>query len=367
MNIAFLLPGPARRFSGGFNVIYEHANRLAIKGHRITLIHTPFRRVDDGCARARAKDVEYWLRKRTQNWSPHDHFNFHSSVTLTWLRHLEHFSAEEYEFVVISFHTTAEFLRRMQPSDARPVYFVQEYEYFMTADSALRARMQSNFRAGMLHVAISPATAVIVEQSGGAVHAIIPNGINLENYNLTRAIDCPKRDGIGFPTRPEPFKASIDAIRALELIKADLANMGGLRIWSYGGKKPEYMPAWIEYHEYPSATALCDLYNRSMIFLTPSHLEGWGLPGCEAMACGAALVSADNGGVHAYAKNAETALIVRPAIPEDMANAILTLCNNRLLRRTIASAGHDSVQQFTWSAASDTFELFLSKAADHPQ
>src|SRR5437588_7005208 len=39
MRINFLLPGYAWRPSGGFRVVYQHANRLAARGHLVTVIH----------------------------------------------------------------------------------------------------------------------------------------------------------------------------------------------------------------------------------------------------------------------------------------------------------------------------------------
>ena len=52
-----------------------------------------------------------------------------------------------------------------------------------------------------------------------------------------------------------------------------------------------------------------EIYNTSRVFLCTSWVEGFGLTNVEAMACGAALVTTDNGGSRDYALHGETALV----------------------------------------------------------
>jgi glycosyltransferase involved in cell wall biosynthesis len=52
-------------------------------------------------------------------------------------------------------------------------------------------------------------------------------------------------------------------------------------------------------------------YNQSRIFIQPSSHEGFGYIAGEAVACGHALVTTDNGGSRDHAASGETALVVR--------------------------------------------------------
>ena len=117
----------------------------------------------------------------------------------------------------------------------------------------------------------------------------------------------------------------------------------------------------MEHHPRPSDAELARLYNRSAIFLVPSHYEGWGLPGSEAMACGAALVSTDNGGVRAYAEHGTTALLTPIADPAALAAAACSLIEDDPLRIKLARAGCDQIRQFTWERASSDLERCLSE------
>jgi glycosyltransferase involved in cell wall biosynthesis len=95
------------------------------------------------------------------------------------------------------------------------------------------------------------------------------------------------------------------------------------------------------------------------VFVTASHYEGWGLPGAEAMACGAALVSTDHGGVRAYAEHGVTALISPIRRPDMLAEHVELLLRNPGLRVRIAEQGAEAVRQFTWERAVSSFEQCL--------
>ncbi len=64
-----------------------------------------------------------------------------------------------------------------------------------------------------------------------------------------------------------------------------------------------------------------DIYDRSRVFVQASHYEGFGFTAVEGMACGAALVTTDNGGSRDYAFHGETALVVPPGDVDGLAEA----------------------------------------------
>ena len=161
---------------------------------------------------------------------------------------------------------------------------------------------------------------------------------------------------VGFPTRGEVFKRTEDAVAALAVVRRELPR---LRAWSFGGPKPKTIPDWVEYYERPSDVQLCQLYNQTAVFLTPSEYEGWGLPGSEAMACGAALVSADHGGVRAYAQHGITAILTAPRDVDALARETLGLLREPARRVELARRGSAAVQRFTWPTAVAKFEQVL--------
>jgi glycosyltransferase involved in cell wall biosynthesis len=94
--------------------------------------------------------------------------------------------------------------------------------------------------------------------------------------------------------------------------------------------------------------------------MLPSHFEGWGLTGVEAMACGAALVVTNNGGSADDAFDGKTALVAEPGDVDGLATAAERLLTDQTLRLSLAAEGHSFVQRFTWESAADALERLLT-------
>lgn len=102
-----------------------------------------------------------------------------------------------------------------------------------------------------------------------------------------------------------------------------------------------------------------DVYNASRVFVQPSLHEGFGFTAIEAMACGAALVTTDNGGSRDYAIHGETALVVAPGDVQAMADALVTLTDDESQRRRLAIAGERHTLRFEWDTGIAALEGHL--------
>jgi len=83
------------------------------------------------------------------------------------------------------------------------------------------------------------------------------------------------------------------------------------------------------------------------------------------MACGAALVSTDNGGIRAYAEHGQTALLSAPKDIDALVGNIYQLIQNEALRLHLAHAGYQHIQQFTWEKAVASFEATLLRTVNN--
>lgn len=90
------------------------------------------------------------------------------------------------------------------------------------------------------------------------------------------------------------------------------------------------------------------LYNECDIFVSASYNEGFGLPGLEAMATGAVLITSDSGGCTEYAKHEYNCLVFNSGNSEELAHAILKLKSDELLRTYLVDRGIESAKKFTW-------------------
>ncbi len=359
MRITFVLPSSGHAPVGGFKVVYEYANGLANRGHEVTVMHPAMLYVDTPPLERAKKLARYIQRRLDRSYRPNSWFTLDPRVRIYWIPSLDERYILDGDAVVATAWQTAEWVVRYGPRKGRKFYLVYDYEHYMSGSESVKKRIGRTFSKDMHVIATSPVVIEMIQLHGVSEYCYIPNGIDFNTFKLGISIDDEARDMVGFPTRNEPFKGTIDAIKALEIIRVEVG--GKLKVWTFGGKRPPYVPEWVDYYERPSNEKLRALNNRTAVFIVPSHYEGWGLPGAEAMACGAALVSTENGGVRTYGQDGKTALLCPVKNPVALAQCVLTLLRNRELLIQIATNGYRHIQQFTWERAINAIERYLSE------
>jgi glycosyltransferase involved in cell wall biosynthesis len=91
---------------------------------------------------------------------------------------------------------------------------------------------------------------------------------------------------------------------------------------------------------------LAELYSEADLFLDGSEFQGFGRCALEAMACGAACVLTDVGGVLEYARHEDNALLAPPGQPESIAVALLRLLDDAALRQRLIVSGLSTAAHF---------------------
>ncbi len=364
MTIVFCLPGYARHPTGGFKIIYEYANRLA-SHHRVTVVHPDLLLTGSPPREWPVRIAGWALRQVRLTYRPGAWFAFDPRVEVRTVPGLHPRFVPDAEVVVATAWTTAEWVRRYPRSKGRKLYWVQDYEHVMTAPPALRERMLRTYRGRFELVVISPALRDFLDQQG-IRSRWIPNAIDAEVFHPEIAITSSERNLIGFPYRSEPYKGTTDVLRALAELVGPLQLAG--KVWCFGSKpRPKLLPSWARYHQRPSNDALRQLYNQTRIFVVGSHYEGWGLPGMEAMACGATLVCTDNGGSLAYAQHGTNALLCPPKRPDLLARSVRQLMEDDALRVALAQSGVAVTRQYTWEHSLAAAESLFSSPEESPE
>ncbi len=99
------------------------------------------------------------------------------------------------------------------------------------------------------------------------------------------------------------------------------------------------------------------LYYESLSFITPSLMEGFGLPGLEAMAAGCPVLSSKQSSLPEIYDKA--ALYFNPLDIDDIAEKIRTIHSSNELRRKLIKTGKQRVKNFSWQKTKDeTFQIY---------
>jgi alpha-maltose-1-phosphate synthase len=120
---------------------------------------------------------------------------------------------------------------------------------------------------------------------------------------------------------------------------------------------------WIE--KMLEKTEVIQLLSHATVFVCPSVYEPLGIVNLEAMACGTAVVASRVGGIPEVVLEGETGLLVPPADPGALADAVNELVADPDRAAAMGETGRRrAVERFSWRAiAEQTLELYRSVAA----
>ena len=333
----FVLPKMIR--SGGPRVTVELANSLISRGYNIRLA---------------AGKVSLSIRTLFQAMYCHltgkayCHWGKYYNGKIQYYRQLEDLGFLKGE-IVISVGTRA--IERLKKLDAE-IKKVRYCHGFDTSDFELTRKVWSGTMA-----TISVSNTLVPklqEYSGEEVMAVIPNGVRKEQYFIEER----NRDGIGMVYEEHPNKSPEDAKKLYFIIRERWPDLP-VYVFSTSFRPSCISPS--SYWYYPSIQKARELYNRAKIWLSPSRMEGFGLPLLEAMACGAACISTDNPGGRELIQHGINGYLVPTGQPEAFIPSIELLLNNENLRKKIVIEGLKTVDRFSWSNATDKMEDFLHK------
>lgn len=358
MKINIVLPPYSSKPVGGYRVAYEYANALANRGHEVSIVH-PFY-ISEGVFPktflGKLKKITKFLvhklpfvnREQKVTWQ-----QIEPKVKVLFIPSLNEKYIPNSDVVIATAWYTANYVNDYSISKGRKYYLIQHYE---TWNGSIE-KVNATWLYSMKKIVIAKWLLEVGMKLGATDMLHIPNAIDHRKFRLIKSI-TERRKRVAMLYHTEAWKGAADGIEALKIVKKDFPE---LEVVFFGvSQRNENIPEWIEYVQNPSQEKLVnDIYNNSAIYLCPSWLEGWGLPSIEAMACGCALISTDNGGVKDYGVDGETALISPPKDPVRLAENLLKVLKDDNLRIKLAEKGRQAILQFNYETSTHKLEKFL--------
>jgi glycosyltransferase involved in cell wall biosynthesis len=358
LKITFLLPSIGDVPIGGFKVVYEYANALVARGHEVSVVHTWLGAGENGSLHFRLQALTFVVRRFFGWYGPKKWFSLDSRVQSLLLPGLQARYIPDADAVVATAWNTAPVVASYPKSKGKGFYLIQHFESFGGSEDDVLATWKLPLRK----IVIANWLRRIAQDLNEPSH-YIPNGLNFTEFGMDVLPEERKTNSIFFMYHESDWKGSKDAIRALELVRSQTEVK--VRCFSATPRPPNF-PDWIEFVHRPGKEFLRQLYNQAAIFLAPSWSEGWGLPPCEAMICGATVVATENGGHLEFLEHQKTGLLSPIKNPEKLAEHVLRLLKSNTKRMELAYAGHLFIQQFTWARATDALEKLFVEKHDYP-
>ncbi|MDX6626456.1 MAG: hypothetical protein QOE56_1445 [Solirubrobacterales bacterium] len=357
MRIAFLLPGRSARPAGGYKVVYEYANRLTRVGHEVSVVH-PWDCYRPASLRDAIRARIWVARLRSQRSQIAPWFEFDDGVELAAITYpaVANLPAADV-LVATAWHTAPPVAEAAAARGVGGAYLIQGYE---TWDGDVES-VQATWRLPLQKIVISRWLREIGADLGEASRtSLVPLGMDLDRLGVDRP-PAERGPRLGSLYHPGDAKGSADVLAAMEACKQRRPELGAVLFGTR--ERPADLPEWIEYERLPSPRRLRRLFNSCSIFLGASRSEGWGLPACEAMLCGCALVTVDNGGSREFAIDGETALVVPIERVAELGGRVEDLLGDDALRLRLAAAGAELLRGYTWERSVSELEAVLDRVA----
>ncbi len=330
---------PHLRIAGGVRAILGYADRLARKGHRVE-VHVPAKRA------LRA----WWRNVRHQGPT----FVGDFSARIRWVARWRASRLPDADVLLATAWQSAPVVAAAAPRCGRKFYLVQHYESLYHGDPE---RVDATYRLPLRHIVISSWLRDVLRDKFGTDAEVLVTPVD---HELFHPVARPRAGG---PPRvlmlhhEYAWKGVADGLEAVARARGAGAR---LVLVGFGVKAPRTAMPYDEFHDNPPQHELAALYGGSDIYLCPSWDEGLGMPAMEAMACGAALVTYDNGGCRDYARDGETALVAPRRDVDALTAQLVRAIGQAPLRERIAAAGLRLVTRaFDWDAAVDRLEALF--------
>lgn len=322
--------------------ILTYADRLARRGHAVTVV-VPAR----GAVRAWLANV----RGMGPGWMP----GFVPGVLWVGLWRADRLP--DGDVIVATAWQSATIAAAAPARCGAKFYLVQHYEslYHGAPDA-----VDATYRLPLRKIVISTWLAGIMREKFGSPAEVLVTPVDHSLFRRVEVEPHGPRPRVLMLHHDYAWKGVADG---LEAVRRARARVPTLSLVGFGIKAPRGSAPYDEFHANLPQDQLAALYSGVEVYLCPSWDEGLGMPPMEAMACGAALVTYDNGGCRDYARDGETALVARRRDVADLADQLARLAGDAPLRERIADAGRRLVTtSFDWDRAVARLETLFATA-----
>lgn len=337
MRITFLCPHV--RIAGGVRAILTYADRLARRGHAVTVL-VPGTRTWWGGVRAGVPPA--WMGE------------FHAAIE--WVGAWKPRALPDADALVATAWESAPVVAAAPARAGRKFYLVQHYESLYHGRAA---RVDATYRLPLTKIVISSWLRELMHDRFQSEAELLVTPVDPALFHRVDEARPAGPPRVLMLHHDYPWKGVADGLTAVAQ-----ARTGGrtFRLVGFGVKPPRDRAPYDEFHADPPQANLARLYSGADVYLCPSWDEGLGMPSMEAMACGAALVTYDNGGSRDYARDGETALVAPRRDVAALGAALGRVLDDPALRRRLAEAGGAYVRTaFDWDRAVSRMENLFAR------
>jgi glycosyltransferase involved in cell wall biosynthesis len=245
----------------------------------------------------------------------------------------------------------------------------QEAPFPLAAATWLMERPLGQVYRRVPTMAVSDSTAQDLGRRGlsEASIAVIPNGVDLDQYNPGPPCDRFETPTILYLGRLKRYKRVDLPIRAVAALRAE--GLAVRLVVAGTGDHADALfalrdrlglgPDAIDFRGYVDDAEKLQLFRRSWLHVLTSPKEGWGITNLEAAACGTPTVASDSPGLRDSVVDGETGFLVRHGDVPALSDRIRRIVLDPALRDALGENAKRFALRFTWDRTAEETERFL--------
>ena len=243
------------------------------------------------------------------------------------------------------------FLLQNAKVDNNKYYLIQNDEDNESFSGKMSPLVKQTYKFGLRKIVISDKLERKFAQIGSLRMQI---GINQNIFKLTNPVNNRRGNRLVVPVRTGEFKGSLLAIALIkELIKMDV------EIHTFGNSRVPVYAKNLKNHGVINDQQLAAIYNDSDIFVLTSVIEGVPLPPLEAMSCGMAVISTNNGGINEYIRNGINGIITERNDLESLMQSIKLLLTDYDYRVALGKESQKVAGYYSYEKMYESFKKCL--------
>ena len=321
---------------GGSKIILEHANRLTERGHSITLIS----------------------HDKRPDW-----FKLNKSIKfiqVPWEDILCEKIPKNTDIIVATYWRE---IYECVEQQIAPVIYFEQGDFHLFDKEKMNNRIYNYINKGLKTINYIYTVSNFAREKLKAVYGVesevIPNAVDdrIFYYEPHEKNAIPNITIIG--SESAEFKKIQNIIDAVKIIKSKGYNIQLNWITPTEPEKNKDIKAIVN----PKQKIIGDTLRKTDIYVCASMYESFCLPVLEAMTCGAAIITTNNGGNMDFVKENENALLIEKDNIEDIVEKIEILLNNKNLRERLIKKALEEACKYSWSITIDKIEKYYKEVA----
>ena len=354
LRINWVLPRPS--LSGGVKSNRLIAEAMVRRGHKVSILYSSVPERMPPLYRIR-KLLMYWLnRYRSRNKQQHHLEKSTAELLPIYHQPIYREDAPDADVTIATWWETAQWIKDWPESKGKKAYFIRHHELHGGDPSKVVETYKLPFKK---FVIANWLKRLMDEEYGDNDATLVPNGVDWQQFNFqVRSMQTIPTVGLLYGV--VAWKGVKTAFEAIRLAQSKIPNLRVICFGSHPLDSVYKRPDNFEYHFRPSQNVIPHLYRQTDCWLLPSTLEGFGMPGLEAAACGSPIVTTKCGGPEDYVKHGYNGYLVDVDDVESMADYIYKVVTMEpkswmLMSRNSA----DYVKRFDWDISAGILERAL--------